>query len=420
MKKLLPFLILLFAFSVQAQTSAVSLALGNPSGATVNESNPDNYLVTHTSYILSYNKSRGAANWVMWHLEKSDIGDTERTNDFAPDTTLPRQWWITPTDYSGSGYDRGHMCPSKDRSDSIERNRETFLMSNMQPQTPKLNQKTWKYLEDYTREIVSKGKDGEMEAYIFAGCYGDQGKLKEKITIPTSCFKIIVVLPKGDNDLKRIDKKTRVIAVNMPNDKSVSERWRTYLTTIDDIEEKTGYDFLSEVSKKTQKAIESKIDDQSSDTKTESKSDAKTDNKSESKTTEISEDKKTTETKDSKSTDKTSKSADKSNKSDRTYMLGSRGGCYYLTESGNKTYVDKKYCENLPGASTDKKDDKSEQKSEDKTEDSDKSDDKKSDSNSSKPSADGRTYIKGSRGGCYYLTESGRKVYVKDKSLCEQ
>jgi endonuclease G, mitochondrial len=395
-------LLLFIAFSVSAQTSN-QLVLGNPSKAGTDLEEANNYLVAHSSFVLSYNNERGAANWVFWHLENSDIGKVERTNAFAPDTTLPKDWWILPTAYSGSGYDRGHMCPSKDRSDTEERNKETFLMSNMQPQTPKLNQKTWKYLEDYTREIV--GRDNE--AYIYAGCYGDKGKIKEKVTIPTNCFKIIVLLPTGDDDLKRINQETRVIAVNMPNDETVSERWRTYLTTVDDIEAKTGYDFLSTVSKKNQKAIEAKIDNQNAETKT-----------ADTKTTK-------TEKTDTKSTDK----------SDRTYILGSRGGCYYLNSSGKKTYVDKKYCANLPAASTDskedsttdKKDEKSEEKTDEEKEDNNsdskksetpKTDDKPADTPAKKK--DGRTYIKGSRGGCYYLNDSGKKVYVKDKSLCEQ
>ncbi len=166
MKTLL--LILILTLCVAGQTNG-NLALGNPSRAVTDTSQPDNYLVTHNGYALSYNRSRGAANWVAWHLEKSDVGEAERTNAFAPDTILPRNWWILPTDYSGSGFDRGHLCPSKDRSSSEESNRETFLMSNMQPQTAKLNQKTWKYFEDYTREIVNKND----EAYIYAGCYGD-------------------------------------------------------------------------------------------------------------------------------------------------------------------------------------------------------------------------------------------------------
>ncbi len=131
-----------------AAPAKIELVLGNPSNASADKTNPDNYLLSHNGFVLSYNKTRGAANWVTWHLSRTDIGAVERTNAFAPDTSLPKDWWIRPSDYVGSGYDRGHLCPSKDRSDTEANNRETFLMSNMQPQAPKLNQKTWKYLED--------------------------------------------------------------------------------------------------------------------------------------------------------------------------------------------------------------------------------------------------------------------------------
>jgi endonuclease G len=379
-------LLLFVSFTISAQTSN-QLVLGNPSEAETDLNESNNYLVTHADYILSYNNDRGAANWVFWHLESSDIGKAERTNAFAPDTTLPKEWWVLPTAYSGSGYDRGHLCPSKDRSDTEERNKQTFLMSNMQPQVPKLNQQTWKYLEDYTREIV--GKDNE--AYIYAGCYGVNGKIKDKITIPTNCYKIIVVLPVGDDDLKRVDNTTRVIAVNMPNDATISERWRTYLTTVDDIEAKTGYDFLSEVSKKIQKSIESKIDEQNTDAKTT--------------------DTKTTDNKDTKQT--TADSSKQNTKNGRTYILGPRGGCYYLDEKGEKKYEkDKSKCANLTI------------KSADKTSETNKSStDKKEEKTEEKPatpkkSSDGRTYILGPNGGCYYLTESGKKKYEKDKSKC--
>jgi endonuclease G len=242
--------------SIGAASSKVELVLGNPSGATADASNdPNNFLLVHNSFILSYNRTRGAANWVTWHLSAADIGDVDRTNAFAPDTALPKDFWIRPSDYVGSGYDRGHLCPSKDRSDTEANNRETFLMSNMQPQSPKLNQKTWKYLEDYSRDLAKNN-----EEYIYAGCYGESGRIKDKITIPTNCYKIIVVLAEGENDLKRINRKTRIIAVDMPNDATVSSRWRTYLTTVDDIEEKTGYDFLSTITAKIQAVIEAKKD----------------------------------------------------------------------------------------------------------------------------------------------------------------
>lgn len=305
------FLILILTLCAAGQAN-VNPALGNPSRAVTDTSQPDNYLVTHDGYALSYNRSRGAANWVSWHLERSDIGDAERTNAFAPDTILPGDWWIKPADYTGSGFDRGHLCPSKDRSSSEEINRETFLMSNMQPQSPKLNQKTWKYLEDYTREIVNKN-----EAYVYAGCYGDAGRIKDKITIPTNCWKIVVVLPVSDNDLKRINRKTRIIAVNMPNEETVSIRWRTYLTTVNDIEKETGYDFLANVPKKIQSIIESAKDN-------------------ESESGEIAPANKPT----------VKPAAGKSASGNRKYHLGPRGGCYFLTPSGKKIYVDKALCGN--------------------------------------------------------------------------
>jgi endonuclease YncB( thermonuclease family) len=112
--------------------------------------------------------------------------------------------------------------------------------------------------------------------------------------------------------------------------------------------------------------------------------------------------------------------AAKENKAGRTYILGPKGGCYYLTESGEKKYEkDKSKCENLPKTTTetDKKDEKPKaEKTEKPKTETPKSDVNKTDT--PKENRDGRTYIKGARGGCYYLDESGKKVYMKDKSLC--
>ena len=91
MKKLilLIFLFLTIACSTVAQAQ-VKIVLGNPSNAVPDINQPDNYLSVRRSFILSYNKARGGANWVTWHLSKSDLGDADHSNAFAPDTTLPR------------------------------------------------------------------------------------------------------------------------------------------------------------------------------------------------------------------------------------------------------------------------------------------------------------------------------------------
>lgn len=255
---LLNLLILLFFVLCTNETNAqteIKLVLGNPSNAVADINTSDNYLVVHSGFVLSYNKQRGGANWVAWHLSASDIGNAERTNAFAPDTTLPRDWWIKPSDLSLKGYDRGHLCPSEERTDSEANNRETFLMSNMQPQTARLNRGAWKSLENYIQKTVTRNN---VEAYIYAGCYGDKGRIKDKITIPTNCYKIAVILSEGNNDLRRITKDTTLIAADFPNEKDNKTGWKNYIATVDDIEEKTGFDFLSTLPEAIQTIIEAK------------------------------------------------------------------------------------------------------------------------------------------------------------------
>ena len=244
--------------TVQASVS-LHLTLGNPSGATTDESDKDNFLLVKPQYVMSYNNSRGGPNWVSWHLQKSDIGMVER-GKFHPDPDLPAGFkHVVPADYTGTGFDRGHICNSKDRTKTVEDNTATFSMANMEPQTPDLNQQVWKKLEDYSRTLAGQGN----ELYIVAGCYGGTKTIgrANKVTVPDRCWKVIVVLKQGNNDLSRIDENTRVIAVDMPNKKGIrSDPWQKYIVTVRDVEEKTGYDFLSEVSKRVQDVIETKRD----------------------------------------------------------------------------------------------------------------------------------------------------------------
>ena len=137
-----------------------NMALGNPSNAVSSTSYPNNYLMTKTQYTLSYSNSKKTANWVSWHLSSSWLGSTPRQDDFRADNTLPSSWVkVAGTDYSGSGFDRGHMCPSADRTGSVTDNSATFLMTNMVPQAPNNNQVTWANLENYCRTLVNQGNE---------------------------------------------------------------------------------------------------------------------------------------------------------------------------------------------------------------------------------------------------------------------
>lgn len=191
---------------------------------------------------------------------KSDIGGVERQNDFHPEPDLPKGFKrVTPGDYLKTGFDQGHICNSKDRSTSEEDNSATFSMANMQPQTADLNRQVWKRLEDFSRDLAEAGN----ELYIVAGCNGGRKTIgrANKVTVPAQCWKVIVVLPLGRNDLERIDEDTRVIAVIMPNRAGIShDPWQKYIKTVRQVEAATGYNFLSEVPKRIQNVIETKLD----------------------------------------------------------------------------------------------------------------------------------------------------------------
>ncbi len=244
----------------ETEFSKIHLALGNPSGATSDPSNENNFLVVGKYSAFSYNRERAATNWVSWRLVREHMGKIERQNDFRPDDRLPNNFEkIMPFDYADKIYDRGHMLPSGDRTNSQEANSTTFFMSNMHPQTHELNTGPWEKLESYARGLAFRGNS----VYQITGCTGDKGLLRRKITIPTSCWKVIVAVPRR-GDIRNINSNTRVIAVDMPNtDGILDDPWEKYRTTVRAIELQTGYDFLSNLPREVQDVLENRVDNSS-------------------------------------------------------------------------------------------------------------------------------------------------------------
>lgn len=250
-----------------------SMYLGNPSNATDNINTPNNYLFDEGYYAVSYSENRGIANWVSWHVQASDNGSAPRQDDFRANPRMPSGWYAPDAfSYTGYGFDRGHLCPSSDRTSTVAANSSTFLMTNIFPQAPNNNQQIWANLETYCRQLVDQGN----ELFIIAGTYGEGGTGNNgfattldngRITVPATVWKVIVVLPEHDEpnnpdykDLDRININTRVIAVSMPNENGLGGIWRNFRVTVDQIEAATGYNLLSRLSPDIQDIIESQID----------------------------------------------------------------------------------------------------------------------------------------------------------------
>nr|HXF42619.1 DNA/RNA non-specific endonuclease [Pyrinomonadaceae bacterium] len=245
------------SLSISQRLSTIAGPFGNPSAATQDVSNKDNYLIIGTSSVISYNSSRGTANWIYWKTTENDLGTPLERPLFMPDPRLPPDFEkIDYYAYSGSGYERGHLVPSADRFADKNANLETFYMTNIVPQRPALNQFVWEGLESYIRRQVRRG----LDAYQIAGVYGEQGRLKNKVTVPTNCWKIVVLMPKG-LEPDPSDPRARIIAVDIPNQNGIEKNdWRMYATTIRFIESKTGLDFFRDWDRVSQDRIESKIE----------------------------------------------------------------------------------------------------------------------------------------------------------------
>ncbi len=256
-------------FLPDPERTEINIMLGNPSNASTDIINENNYLISLPQMTLSYNRSRGIPNWVSWHLSEDWLGNATRQDNFRPYEELPEGWYrVQPGDYefAVNGFDRGHVCPSGDRTLTDVDNGATFFMVNIFPQAPINNQDLWVKLEDYCRKLVDEGN----ELYIISGNYGEGGTGNKgyrekiaggKITVPRNLWKVILVLPYGEDDLKRISENTRIIAIDVENKNSVGTTpWHRYRVSVNEIEAATGLDLFSEVPNTIQAVIEAQVD----------------------------------------------------------------------------------------------------------------------------------------------------------------
>ncbi len=240
--------------------ATLQMQLGNPAGATADPTNHTHYLIQRPQYSLDYSDTTREPNWVSWDLTTADVGGSGRAPDFYQDTTLPAGFYqVKNTDYSGSGYDRGHMCPSADRTVTATDNIQVFYMSNMIPQSPDNNQGVWASFETYCRTLAAAGN----ELLITCGPSGFAGStIASGVAIPGYTWKIAVVVPVGSGTaLSRIDANTRVIAIKIPNIAGVrSDPWQKYITSAAQIQTDTGFTFFSALSAPVAAALRAKVD----------------------------------------------------------------------------------------------------------------------------------------------------------------
>ena len=201
------------------------------------------------TYCLQYDAQKYHSKWVAFRFDgvtaKKVVG---RSGDFQDDPSLTTDLYIGSNSFWG--YDRGHLCASEDRVYSTQANKNTFYMSNMSPQISSFNQGYWVTLEGQIQKLgrdrtfcdtlyVVKGgtiRDGQIKTYVER----PNGK---NVAVPKYYF--VALLKVKNNQYSSIGFWLEHKEVNYSYEKQAPlSVFKETVVTIDDLEQKTGFDFF--------------------------------------------------------------------------------------------------------------------------------------------------------------------------------
>ncbi|HTH48538.1 MAG TPA: DNA/RNA non-specific endonuclease, partial [Candidatus Limnocylindria bacterium] len=239
------------------------LQLGNPSGASADPNNHEHYLVQREVAVQDYSDRFGQPLWASWDLTAGDVGDATRQTKYSTDPTLPAGFRkITDSDYDGVGplgLNRGHLCPSEDRTDTDAHNDELFFLTNIMPQSAMANHGAWGTFEEQCRSLARAGN--EILVLCGPGGFGTNRLPSGKVFVPDFTWKIAVVVPLGSSPaVSRISGSTRVIALKIPNTDAATNKWPTYVTSANEIQVDTGLTFFTALPPDIAAVLRSKVD----------------------------------------------------------------------------------------------------------------------------------------------------------------
>jgi endonuclease G, mitochondrial len=221
----------------------LQLALGNPSAA---KSDPDNFLIQHPQYSAAFDSAKGRPRWVSWHLRAEDLGRAPRKDRWSDDPQLPKGISASRMSmFIGSGFDRGCLCPSGNRSATVEDRNAVCLLTNVLAQEPRRNRDLWAGFEKFCADLV---KANQIDLYIIAGPLGSRQYIAGTIDVPAALWKIALIVPEGEVPGPSL-KTAEVIAIRMANSAEASiADWTETIVTVSSIEDDTGLKLLATLS----------------------------------------------------------------------------------------------------------------------------------------------------------------------------
>ena len=175
-------------------------------------------------------------------------GKVKRTNFFDVDPSVESRYQVRHSDYSGTRFDRGHMCPAADNQHSQKAMVECFYMTNMCPQRHALNSGAWNDLEiqcrswarNYGKVYICSGPIYDKKPYQTIG-----NRRSCRIAVPDRFFKVVLM----------VGRQTKAIGFIYPNG-SANKEMRSYAVSVDKVEQVTGLNFFYLLDDKIENQIE--------------------------------------------------------------------------------------------------------------------------------------------------------------------
>ena len=203
-------------------------------------------VISHRNFTTSWNYDLKIPNWVSWSIEPSELAKivSRGNTQFTPDPDARGE--VSTMDYSRSGYDRGHMCPAADNRYDADAMAESFYLSNVCPQDHTLNEQTWNVLENACRSWAQYGT-----VWIVCGPWFDGVPDKRigwnEVAVPDGFWKVVLRNYRGT---------WQAIGFIFKNE-AVTDSWRNYAVSVDEVESLTGLDFFSALDDDVESEVES-------------------------------------------------------------------------------------------------------------------------------------------------------------------
>ena len=222
----------------------------------------NNKLIVHktsdsygVNYSVEWDKDKMSQRWSCYQLYRGFGGNISRYDGGYPfDPELAVDEYLDRDYFKGSGFGHGHICPSADRLYSKEANKQTFYLTNLQPQYNKFNAGLWNKMEERVRRWIALSPVTDTLFVCKGGTIDSEDNILTRIsnTLIVPKYFYMAMLYKTTEGYKAI----AFWAENLNADNS-NDNLRDYAITIDDLEKRTGIDFFCNLPDEVEEKVES-------------------------------------------------------------------------------------------------------------------------------------------------------------------